>query len=99
LYRGGTDESTTGPRIDLYNSTFTDVNNQERGAVLRLLGVQVATIDNAKFFDSGRGGGSMRFDETPWDKISVTNCQFVNSGKIQSFSGKISNKNGLTLVD
>ena len=88
LYRGGTDESTTGPRIDLSNSLFTDVNNQERGAAMRLLGVQVINIDRATFENSGCGGGSIRLDETPWDKINITNCMFNNSGKIQSYSKK-----------
>jgi len=88
LYRGGSDESTTGPTLLVDHCTLEDVNNKERGAGMRLFGVQNATVKNTLFSNTGRGGASLRFDETHWDKIAVTNCNLYNSGRISSFWGK-----------
>lgn len=89
LYRGGSDESTTGPTLLVDHCVLEDVNNKERGAGMRLYGVQNATVKNTLFSNTGRGGASLRFDETHWDKISVTNCNVYNSGRIFSFWGKV----------
>lgn len=89
LYRGGSDESTTGPTIIVDHCTLEDVNNKERGSGMRLFGVQNVTVKNTNFSNTGRGGASIRFDETHWDKISVTNCNIYNSGKVASFWGKV----------
>ena len=89
LYRGGSDESTTGPTLVVYHCVLEDVNNKERGAGMRLFGVQNATVRNTLFSNTGRGGASLRFDETHWDKITVTNCNVYNSGRIYSFWGKV----------
>jgi poly(beta-D-mannuronate) lyase len=89
LYRGGSDESTTGPTLLVDHCVLEDVNNKERGAGMRLFGVQNATVKNTLFSNSGRGGASLRFDETHWDKIAVTNCNVYNSGRISSFWGKV----------
>lgn len=87
IYRGGSDESTAGPYIEIKNCTFDDCCNRERGSVLRLIGPQVLNVENCSFKDSGRGGGSIRLDETTWEKVAVKNCKFVNSGRV------ISNRN------
>jgi poly(beta-D-mannuronate) lyase len=89
LYRGGSDESTTGPTIVVDHCVLEDVNNKERGAGMRLFGVQNATVQNTIFSNTGRGGASIRFDETHWDKIAVTHCNLYNSGKVSSFWGKV----------
>ncbi|GAA4732702.1 polysaccharide lyase 6 family protein [Flavisolibacter ginsenosidimutans] len=89
LYRGGSDESTTGPTLLVDHCVLEDVNNKERGAGMRLFGVQNATVKNTLFSNTGRGGASLRFDETHWDKIAVTNCNLYNSGRIYSFWGKV----------
>ncbi len=88
LYRGGSDESTAGPTITVDHCVLEDVNNKERGSGMRLYGVQNVTIKNTSFSNTGRGGASIRFDETHWDKIAVTHCNVYNSGKIYSFWGK-----------
>ncbi|MDB5196923.1 MAG: hypothetical protein JWP88_1294 [Flaviaesturariibacter sp.] len=88
LYRGGSDESTTGPKIVVDHCVLEDVNNKERGAGMRLLGVQNITVKNTLFSNSGRGGASIRLDETNWDKIAITNCSIYNSGRVASFWGK-----------
>lgn len=93
LYRGGNDESTTGPELNMNNCRFDDVNNREQGSVVRLIGVQTVTLDKLAFKDSGRGGCAIRFEERRWDKISVSHCTFTNSGKLKSFFGAIQNKN------
>lgn len=89
LYRGGSDESTTGPTIVVDHCVLEDVNNKERGAGMRLYGVQNIMVSNSIFSNTGRGGASIRFDETHWDKIAVTNCNIYNSGKVSSFWGNV----------
>lgn len=88
LYRGGSDESTAGPTIFVDHCLLEDVNNKERGSGMRLFGVQNVTVKNTSFSNTGRGGASIRFDETHWDKIAVTHCNVYNSGKIYSFWGR-----------
>lgn len=51
LYRGGTDESTFGPRLTLTGSTF-ERSGQESGAI-KLYGVQRAVVRGNRFVDSG----------------------------------------------
>nr|MBX2847071.1 hypothetical protein [Acidiferrobacterales bacterium] len=55
LYRGGTDESTFGPHLNVSNSVLSNVGKGKRNKTkssMRLHGVQVATITNSKFEDS-----------------------------------------------
>lgn len=87
IYRGGSDESTAGPYVNIAGCTFTDCCNRERGSVLRLIGPQKLTVDGCRFIDSGRGGASIRLDETTWEDVTVTNCNWNNSGRV------ISNRN------
>ena len=89
LYRGGSDESTTGPSILVDHCVLEDVNNKERGSGIRLLGAQHVVVRNTLFSNSGRGGAALRFDETSWDKISVSHCNLYHSGKVASFWGKV----------
>lgn len=89
VYRGGNDESTSGPSLVVKNCTFENVDNKEQGSVMRLLGVQQAEISHCTFIDSGRGGASIRFNEMSWDKISVSHINLKNSGRISSFWGKV----------
>lgn len=54
LYRGGTDESTFGPRLTLTGSTFERSGRTGDGAgALKLYGVQRAVIRDNRFVDSG----------------------------------------------
>lgn len=89
LYRGGSDESTTGPTILVDHCVLEDVNNKERGSGMRLYGVQNVIVKNTIFSNTGRGGASIRFDEASWDKIAVTHCNIYNSGRIASFWGRV----------
>ncbi|MDG2522648.1 polysaccharide lyase 6 family protein [Caulobacter segnis] len=52
LYRGGTDESTFGPRLILTGSTFERSGRADDGA-FKLYGVQRAQIRGNRFVDSG----------------------------------------------
>ena len=92
LYRGGNDESTLGPFLNVNQCTFNEVDNREKGATLRLIGVQHAKIWNSIFNKSGQGGSSIRLEETIADEILVNYCNFYQSGKITSTYGKISGK-------
>ena len=93
LYRGGNDESTSGPHLIVTGCNFENVDNKEQGSVLRLLGVQIADINHCNFSNSGRGGASIRFNEMSWDKISVSTINLWNSGRISSFWGKVEKGN------
>ncbi len=54
LYRGGTDESTFGPRLTLTGSTFERSGRAgDEAAVLNLYGVQRAEVRGNRFLDSG----------------------------------------------
>lgn len=91
IYRGGSDESTAGPYVTVKDCTFTDACNRERGSVLRLIGPQKLRVEGCNFIDSGRGGYSIRLDETTWEDVRVTRCKFENSGGILSNHNVMSN--------
>lgn len=93
LYRGGNDESTTGPAIAIDHCTFNEVENREQGTSVRLVGAQYATITNSIFNSCGRGGRSIEFREYRWDKIKVDYCNFYQSGRVASFYNKVMGKN------
>ena len=55
LYRGGRDESTFGPILDLHNTTFDNVGHDKRNkyqAAMNLHGVQLADMHDLQFKDS-----------------------------------------------
>ena len=55
IYRGGTDESTFGPRLEIRSSVLDSVGHNARNKTassVRLLGVQVADIHDNEFIDS-----------------------------------------------
>ncbi len=89
VYRGGSDESTAGPKVEISNCTFEDVCNKERGSVLRLIGVQVLNVSYCNFSNSGRGGVSIRLDETTFEKVTIENCNFWNSGRILTMTNNV----------
>lgn len=83
IYRGGNDESTTGPSLLMKNCKFEDCSNQERGAALRLIGVQTARLNELSFVNSGRGGAAIKFDECRWDDIQLSDITYKNSGSLR----------------
>ena len=82
VYRGGSDESTAGPYVYLTSCSFNDCCNKVRGSVVRIIGAQKLRISDCSFTDSGRGGCSIRLDEAPWEKITLSGISLVNSGRI-----------------
>lgn len=93
IYRGGNDESTSGPLLVVDHCTIENVDNKEQGSAMRLIGVQNAVVTNCSFANSGRGGASIRFNEMSWDKLSVSHINLYNSGRIASFWNKLGSKN------
>jgi poly(beta-D-mannuronate) lyase len=85
VYRGGNDESTTGPEVTIDHCTFNEVENRMQGCVVKLLGAQTATVTNCVFNNSGAGGRSIWFEEMSWDKLKVDYCNFYKSGRVSSF--------------
>lgn len=98
VYRGGNDESTSGPCVVVKGCDFNSVDNKEQGTVVRLLGVQQADISHCVFTESGKGGASIRFNEMSWDKISVSDVTLKKSGRISSFWGNVV-KGNITVLD
>lgn len=52
LYRGGTDESTFGPKLAITGSVFEHAGSDQTPAVL-MRGVQIARLGGNRFTDSG----------------------------------------------
>ena len=82
VYRGGSDESTAGPYVTVRNCFFYDCCNEQRGSVLRLMGPQYLRVSDCQFFNSGRGGVSVRLDETSWEDVVIERCKFEKSGAV-----------------
>lgn len=53
LYRGGTDESTFGPRLTVTGSTFERSGRGDDAGALKLYGVQRTEVRGNRFVDSG----------------------------------------------
>lgn len=87
VYRGGNDESTSGPTVLMSGCSFVDTNNREQGSVVRLIGVQKAHISDCIFSNSGSGGASIRFEEMRWDDIQMSGINLWKSGRVDTFWG------------
>ncbi|MCS3801234.1 chondroitinase-B domain-containing protein [Niastella sp. OAS944] len=92
VYRGGNDESTTGPDVLIDHCTFNEVENRMQGCVVKLLGAQIATVTNCVFNKSGAGGRCIWFEEMSWDKLKVDYCNFYKSGRVSSFFNNVTGK-------
>ncbi|WP_051336065.1 chondroitinase-B domain-containing protein [Aquimarina latercula] len=92
LLRMGNDESTTGPYLELKNSTFIDVNNKDLGSVVLLWGVQKLNVDNLLFINSGKGGRALKYEDPGWAISRIDHISLINSGRIESF-GERTGKN------
>lgn len=92
VYRGGNDESTTGPDLIIDHCTFNEVENRMQGSVLKLWGVQKAAITNCVFNKSGASGRSIWFEEMSWDRLLVDYCSFYQSGRVSSFYNNVTGK-------
>lgn len=85
VYRGGNDESTSGPTVLISNCTFVDTDNREQGTVVRLIGAQKIRVSNCIFDNSGAGGAAIRLQEMRWDDIVMENINVWNSGRVHTF--------------
>ncbi len=92
VYRGGNDESTTGPYFIMDHCTFNEVANVELGYVVRLNGVQYSKITNTIFNNSGRAGRTIKFEDYGWTKNSVNYINAYQAGRIESFYPNIIGK-------
>lgn len=92
VYRGGNDESTTGPDVIIDHCTFNEVENRMQGTVVKLLGAQTASVTNCVFNKSGAGGRCIWFEEMSWDKLKVDYCNFYKSGRVSSFFNNVTGK-------
>ena len=84
LHRGGRDESTFGPILNLNNTTFDNVGHDKRNradAAVRLHGVQLAHMNNLAFKKSKKLGLHLVVGEPV---ISIKNTSFENSAGLTS---------------
>lgn len=84
LHRGGRDESTFGPILDLTNTSFDNVGHDKRNkhkASVAIFGVQLAEMDNLKFADSKKLDLHLIVGEPV---IKVKNTNFKNSEGIET---------------
>lgn len=84
LYRGGKDESTFGPILDLSNSTFTNVGHDKRNkqeSAVTLHGVQVANMHDLTFENSKKIAMHLVVGEPI---IKIKDTHFENSEGITS---------------
>lgn len=88
VYRGGNDESTTGPFVQISNCLFNEVDNKEQGVVVKLIGVQEGSLTHNIFNKSGQGGRSIWFEEFRWDNLVIKDNKFYQSGRKQTFYDK-----------
>jgi len=80
LYRGGTDESTFGPKLTITGSTFDRAGSDQVPAVL-MRGVQVADLRGNRFTDSG----AVRFTHRVGEPVlTAAENVFVRSPDIES---------------
>ncbi len=98
VYRGGNDESTTGPYVTIDHCVFNDVDNREQGCVIKLLGVQFARVINSVFNKCGQGGRTVWFEELEWDNVQVDYCDFYHAGRVESFHGKLFGRNNMQII-
>ena len=73
VYRGGNDESTTGPFVTIDHCTFNNVGNTELGYAVRLHGVQYSSTKNCIFNNSGKSGRAVWYEDFGWTNNSISN--------------------------
>lgn len=97
VYRGGNDQSTTGPYFTMDHCTFNEVANIDLGSVVQLIGVQHSNITNCIFNNSGRAGRMVKYEDYGWTKNSISYCDAFHAGRIESFYNNIIGKQMLKL--
>lgn len=79
LYRGGSDESTFGPKLRIAGSTLEGVGTTS-GASLRLHGVQHAELSGNRFIDSAH----IRYQRTVGDPVLIASRNyFIGTSQLQ----------------
>ncbi len=97
VYRGGNDESTTGPYVTINQCTFNESSNTELGYALKLYGVQYSSITNSVFNNSGRAGRSVWYEDFGWTEHRIDQSDFYEAGRVTSFYDGIVSKNNYQL--
>ena len=87
IYRGGTDESTFGPHVEISNSELTSIGKNKRNktaASVHMLGVQVASIKNNVFQQSR----PIRIFQTVGEPVTkITDNQFLGTPAPEILNG------------
>jgi hypothetical protein len=65
--------------------TFNQVGNVELCSVVRLIGVQYSSIANCIFYNSGRSGRTVNYEDYGWTENSISHSNSFGAGKIESF--------------
>ncbi|MGS2739205.1 chondroitinase-B domain-containing protein [Sinomicrobium sp. M5D2P17] len=86
-YRGGNDESTIGGQLLIDHSVFYNVDNNEKGRILRTRGIVYVTISNSVFAGSPEAKQAVVLQGS---KNSMVNTVIYNSGELKLSGGAIS---------
>ena len=98
LYRGGRDESTFGPILNLKNSQFINVGHDKRNkneSAVELFGVQLAEMSDLKFKDSRKLNLHLIVGEPviKLDNIEFDGCEKMTSNSKKYQANRLSVKN------
>ncbi len=99
FYRGGTDESTFGPHLELSNSLLSNVGNGKRNksaSALLVHGVQVSNIENNRFVDSA----GLKVLHTVGEPVTrIAQNEFISTPSISVVELNSDKQNTATLED
>lgn len=86
FYRGGNDESTVGPHLNIDHCVFDNVNNTAEASMLKLVGIQRVSITNCIFSNSPE----VNYVVELYGKYNVmSHCNIFASGKIGVAQGAV----------
>jgi len=82
IYRGGNDESTMGPRIDLYTNRFSNCNSGQ--SLIQLSGVQYSLVANNSFLNCNPHGDILNYRDWVRARHYLKNNFYTGSGKVNT---------------
>lgn len=82
MLRGGNDESTMGPMVEMTGNEFVDCNSGEK-PLIEFYGTQVTDINANRFENANKGGTLIRWTDIVKAKHRYANNTVLNSGELQ----------------
>ncbi|MFC4231367.1 polysaccharide lyase 6 family protein [Parasediminibacterium paludis] len=82
LYRGGSDESTMGPKLTFNNNKIINCNNN--GELIKLTGVQQSYFTNNSFVNANKDKTIISYTDKVRALHEQNNNQLMNSGSVET---------------